>query len=116
MDQYERPTYHIRVKTSLNAASCILLEIRLAENRKVVFCLPFICKHKEALVKTIRYNLTKSCWIFVFPQNHYIRIWGYFLKSLKKFRLFIEELYTRLYHWYMFEALSLLVSLGLVLV
>ena len=44
-----------------------------------------------------------------FPQNHYIRIWGYFLKEFKKFQLFIEELYTRLYHWYMFELLGLLV-------
>ena len=31
----------------------------LTENGKVVFCLPFICKHKETLVKTIRCNLTK---------------------------------------------------------
>ena len=42
-------------------------------------------------------------------QNHYITIWGYFLRNFKKIHLLIEELYTRLYHWYMFEALSLLV-------
>ena len=42
-------------------------------------------------------------------QNCYIRIWGYFFKNFKKFHLFIEELYPRLYHLYMFEALSLLV-------
>ena len=28
---------------------------------------------------------------------------------MKTIHLFIEELYARLYHWYMFEALSLLV-------
>ena len=32
-----------------------------------------------------------------------------FLKKFQKFRLFIEELYARIYNWYMFEALSLLV-------
>ena len=31
---------------SFNGASCILLEISLTDNTKVVFCLPFICKHK----------------------------------------------------------------------
>ena len=30
-------------------------------------------------------------------------------KKLKKFHLFIEELYAHIYHWYIFEALSLLV-------
>ena len=29
-----------------------------------MFCLPFICKHKETLVKTIRCNLTKAGRIF----------------------------------------------------
>ena len=71
--------------------------------------LPFICKHKEILVKTNRYNLTKTCRIFeTFTESLY-KLMGYFLKNFKKFHLFIEELYTRLYHWYMFEALSLLV-------
>ena len=30
----------------------------------MVLCLPFICKHKETLVKTIRCNLTKTRQIF----------------------------------------------------
>ena len=30
----------------------------------MVFCLPFIYKYKETLLKTIRYNLTKACQIF----------------------------------------------------
>ena len=30
-------------------------------------------------------------------------------KKIKKFHLFTEELYARQYHWYMFDALSLLV-------
>ena len=60
-------------------------------------------------MKTICCNLTKASRIFATFKNHYIRILGYFLKSFKKFHLFIEELYARLYHWYMFEALSLLV-------
>ena len=42
-------------------------------------------------------------------QNQYVRTWEYFLKNFKKFHLFIEEVYARLYQWYMFEALSLLV-------
>ena len=40
------------------------LGISLTENCKVEFCLPFICKHKETLVKTIRCNLTKTGRIF----------------------------------------------------
>ena len=42
-------------------------------------------------------------------QNHYVRIWGYFLKKFKKFHLVFEELYACLYDWYMFEALSFLI-------
>ena len=57
-------------------------------------------------MKTIRCNLKKHV---EFSQNHHIRIRGYFLKNIKKFHLFVEELYARLYHWYMFEELSLLV-------
>ena len=37
----------LRVITSLNVASCILLEISLTENWKTMICLPFICKHRE---------------------------------------------------------------------
>ena len=32
----------------------------------VMFCLQFICKHKEILMKTIRCNSTKACKIFAF--------------------------------------------------
>ena len=62
-------------------------------------------------MKTIRCNLTKACQIFTNSTEplYYIRILGYFLKILKKFHLFIEELYACLYNWYMFEALNLLV-------
>ena len=60
----ERATYCLWDKTRLNVVSCILLEINLTENWKVVFCLPFICKHKETVVKTIRCNLTIACRIF----------------------------------------------------
>ena len=47
-----------------------------------------------------------------FRNFHRIIILEYGDTSLKKFEnihLFIEELYARPYHWYMFEALSLLV-------
>ena len=75
------------------------------ENRKVVLSLPFICKHDGTLVKTIRCKKTKASRIFaIFTESLY------FLKNFKKSHLFIEELYTRLYYWYMFKALSLLVS------
>ena len=59
-------------------------------------------------MKTIRCNFKQKHVRFSqLSQNHYIRILGYFLKKFKKFHLFIEELYARLYHWYMLEALSL---------
>ena len=51
-------------------------------------------------MKTIRCNLTKHVGFSQLSQNHYISIWGYFLKNFKKFHRFIEELYARLYHWY----------------
>ena len=51
-------------------------------------------------MKTIRRNLTKHVGFLQLSQNHFISIWGYFLKILKKFHRFIEELYARLYHWY----------------
>ena len=59
----------------------------------------------------IRYNLTnfKACRILQLSQNHYIRKLGYFLKKLNKCHLFAKDLYTRLYHLYMFEPFSLLV-------
>ena len=60
-------------------------------------------------MKTIRCNYQKHVRFLQLSQNHYIRISGYFHKHFKKFHLFIEELYARLYHRYMFEALSLLV-------
>ena len=87
----------------------MLLEINLTENRKVVFCLQYICKHKATLVKTTCCNLQKDVGFSQLSQNQYVRIWGYFLKNFKKYLLFIEELYAPLDHWYMFKALSLLV-------
>ena len=60
-------------------------------------------------MKTIRSNLTKHVGFSQLSQNHKISELGYFLKNFKKFHLFIKELYALLYHWYMFEALSLLV-------
>ena len=47
-------------------------------------------------MKTIRCNLTKAFRFLQFSQNHYIRIWRYFLKKFKTFHPFIEELYARL--------------------
>ena len=49
-------------------------------------------------MKTILCNLQKHVGLSHLSKIHY----------LKKFHLFIEELYARLYRWYMFEALSLL--------
>ena len=60
-------------------------------------------------MKTTRCNLTKSLSDFHNFHRIIIRILGYFLKNFKKFHMFIEELYARLYHWYMFTALGLLV-------
>ena len=76
----------------------------------MVFCLPFICKHNETLVKTIRCNLTKACQIFATLTESLYKNMGILpKKKSKKIYLFIEELYALLYHWYMYEALSLLV-------
>ena len=60
-------------------------------------------------MKTIRCNLTKACRIFATFTEFYIKIWSYFLKNFKKFYLFIDDLYARLYQWYIFEAEGLLV-------
>ena len=63
-------------------------------------------------MKTIRCNLTKACRIFAtFTELLYknMRIWRYFFKKFKKFHLFIDELYARLFQWYIFEAEGLLV-------
>ena len=51
-------------------------------------------------MKTNRCNLIKTRRFSQLSQNHYISIWGYFLKIFKKFHRFIKELYARLYHWY----------------
>ena len=49
-----------------------LLEISLTLNSKVVFCLSFICKHKENTVITICCNLTKACLFFaIFIESLY---------------------------------------------
>ena len=60
-------------------------------------------------MKTSHYILTKACRIFETFTESSCKNMGILPKNFKKFLLFIEGLYTRLYHWYMFEALSLLV-------
>ena len=60
----------------LYVASCILLEISLTENFMVVFCLPYICKHKETFVKTIRCYLTKACGILATFTESFIKHMG----------------------------------------
>ena len=62
-------------------------------------------------MKTIRCNLKKQVGFSQLSQNHYVRIWGYFLKNFKKFHLFIEESTLVYITDIMFEALSLLVCL-----
>ena len=63
--------FELKQLTSLNVAAFILLEISLTES----FCLLFICKHKETLVKTIRCNLTKTYRIFAtFTESLYKNI------------------------------------------
>ena len=52
-------------------------------------------------MKTILCNLTKACRIFTTFTELLYKNMGILL--------FIKELYARLYHWFMFEALSLLV-------
>ena len=51
-------------------------------------------------MKTIRCKLTKTCRIFANFTESFYSLWVYFLKFFKKFHRFIEELYARLYHWY----------------
>ena len=77
----------------------MLLEISLTENRKVVFCLPFICKHKETLVKTIRCNFTKACQIFATFTESLYKNMGILPEKVQEIPLFIEELYAHLYPW-----------------
>ena len=57
---------HVVFELKLKFKCCFVhfLGISLTENCKMEFCLPFICKHKETLVKTIRCNLTKTGRIF----------------------------------------------------
>ena len=57
-------------------------------------------------MKPIRYNLTKACRIFALFTESLYKNMGILPLNFKKFHLFIEELYTRLYHQYMFEAVS----------
>ena len=56
-------------------------------------------------MKTICCNLTNACLIFATFTESFYKNMGILAKN----QLFIEELYARLYHWYMFEELSLLV-------
>ena len=60
-------------------------------------------------MKTFCCNLTKACQILTTFTGSLYKYMGVLPKHIKKFHLFIKALYARLYHWYMFEALSLLV-------
>ena len=51
-------------------------------------------------MKTIRCNYQKHVGFSQLLQNYSIRIWEYFLKNFKKFHMLSEELYARLYRWY----------------
>ena len=62
-------------------------------------------------MKTIRCHFTKACRIFAIFTESLDKNMGILPKKIKEISLEIEELYARLYHWYMFEALSLLVYL-----
>ena len=60
-------------------------------------------------MKTIRCNLTKACRVFATFTELLYKNMGILLKNFKKFHLFIDELYARLYQWFIFEAEGLLV-------
>ena len=53
--------------------------------------------------------LTKACQIITTFTESLHKNMGILPYNIKKFILFIKELYARLHYWYMFEALSLLV-------
>ena len=55
-------------------------------------------------MKTIRCYLTKACQIFSTFTESLFKIMGILPKNFKKFHLLFEELYARLYHWYVLEA------------
>ena len=60
-------------------------------------------------MKTFRCNLTKAFWIFTtFTDSLYMNM-GILPKKYQEISPVYRDLYTRLYHWFMFEALSLLV-------
>ena len=59
-------------------------------------------------MKSIRSDLTKFNRFSQFSQNHYISIWGYFLKISRNFTD-LSKNYTLVFITGMFEALSLLV-------
>ena len=42
-----------------------IIRNKFTENRKGVFCVPFICKYQKILRINIKCNLTKKCPIFV---------------------------------------------------
>ena len=54
-------------------------------------------------MKTIRCNLTKAFRIFATFIESLYKTMVILLKKIKKFHLFIEELYARLDHWYMLK-------------
>ena len=55
-------------------------------------------------MKTIRCNLTKACQILETFTESLFKKMGILPKNFKKFHLFIEEFYARLYHCYMFKS------------
>ena len=60
-------------------------------------------------MKTIRCSLTKTCLTFATFTESLYKSMVIVPSNFKKFHRFIEELYVGLYHWYVFEALVLLV-------
>ena len=71
--------------------------------------LPFICKHKETLVKTIQCKLTKTCRIFANFTELLYKNMGILPKKKSRNFTNLSKNYTLVYITGMFEALSLLV-------
>ena len=74
-----------------------------------MFCLQFICKHKEILVKTIRCNLTKACRIFAFFTESLCKNMGILSSKFQEISPVLRRIIRSSLSMVMFEALSLLV-------
>ena len=74
-----------------------------------MFCLPFICKHKETLVKTIRCNLTKAFRIFATFTESLCKNMGILPEKFQEISPVPRKTIRSSLSLYMFEALSLLV-------